>query len=99
MLYPSPLLSLAFLFFRCGGIDGVEQLPVPPLDLRLILSARLYHRRRVSSMLSVAGRPSRRIPQFIVPDDLRQIANGHSYPATSTCAAHLMYVRRCTQGL
>ena len=65
MLYPSPLLSLAFLFFRCDDIDGIEQLTVPPLDLRLILSARLSHRRRVSSMLSVAGR--RRVPQFVVP--------------------------------
>ena len=46
----------------CDGIDGVEQLPVPPLDLRLILSARLSHRRRVSSMLPVVGR--RRFPQF-----------------------------------
>ena len=64
------LLSLAlalscFLVFRCDGIDGGEQLPVQPLDLLLILSARLSHRRRVSSMLSVAGR--RRFPQFVVP--------------------------------
>ncbi len=63
------LLSLAlalpfFLLFMCDGIDGVKQLPVPPLDLRLILSARLCHRRRVSSMLFVVGR--RRFPQFFV---------------------------------
>ncbi len=48
----------------CDRVDGVEQLQVPPLDLLLILSARLSHRRRVSSMLSVVGR--RRFPQFFV---------------------------------
>ncbi len=48
----------------CDGIDGVEQLPVPPLDLRLILSARLSHSSRVSSILSVVGR--RCFPQFFV---------------------------------
>ena len=62
--YPPLLLSRAFFFFMCDGIDGVEQLPVPPLDLGLILSATLSHRRRVSSMLSVVGR--RRFPQFSV---------------------------------
>jgi hypothetical protein len=61
--YPSPLLSLAFLLLSCDkNIDGVEQLPALPLDLRLILSARFSHRRRVTSMLSVVGR--RRFPQF-----------------------------------
>ncbi len=57
-------LSLAFLFCVCDGIDGVEQLPVPALDLRLILSARLSHRRRVSSMVSSVDR--RRFPQVFV---------------------------------
>jgi hypothetical protein len=59
-----PLLSLAFFFFMCGGFDGVEQLPVPSLDLLLMLSARLSHRRRISSMFSFVGR--RRFPQFFV---------------------------------
>ena len=62
--YPSPLLSRAFFFFMCHGIDGVEQLPVPALDFRLLLSARLSHRRRFSSMLCVVGRC--RFPQFFV---------------------------------
>ncbi len=60
---PLPCSFSLFLFFSCDrNIDGVEQLPALPLDLRLILSARLSHRRRVSSMLSVVGR--RRFPQF-----------------------------------
>ncbi len=62
--YPSPLLSR--FFFMCDGIDGVEQLSVPPLDLRLILSARMSHRRRVSSMLSVVGRRCFPLAQFFV---------------------------------
>ena len=80
MLYPSPLLSLAFFFFRYGGIDGVEQLQVPPLDLRLILSARLSHRFRVSSMLSVAHRL--RFPQFVMPTaDRSSVAMAARRPA------------------
>ncbi len=59
----------------CDGIDGVKQLPVPPLDLRLILSARLSHRHSVASMLSVVG--GCRFPQFFVQDARRQVAYVH----------------------
>ncbi len=63
------LLSLAlalssFFIIMCDGIYGVEQLPIPPLELLLILSARFFHRRRVSSMLSVVSR--HRSAQFFV---------------------------------
>ena len=61
---PRPYAPALSSFFMCDGIDGVEQLQVPPLDLRLILSARLSHHRRISFMFSVVGRRS--FPQFFV---------------------------------
>ncbi len=76
----------------CDGIYDVEQLPVPPLDLRLILSARLSHRRRVSYMLSVVGR--RRFPQFFV-----QPQAGRLYPWLTGDQHRSIVSYACTQGL